>query len=250
MHIILLALGLVIGVAGIALIGFGVRGVALSDGDTLVIAGTVALVGSLALIGLASAIRQLRRIAQLLETRPLPRALGAEPAETAPRIPAVAPVLPPEPRLDRPAERPAPPESKIVPVETPPAAADDVPELAPAASVDAAPVDEPPAEPSPPTAPVPRRSFAALWPGETTPAPAAPRETYSVATTVIETASVEQDAIEPAAPGPQAQIFKSGVIDGMAYTLYTDGSIEAELAEGTVKFASIDELRVPGVARV
>jgi hypothetical protein len=39
------------------------------------------------------------------------------------------------------------------------------------------------------------------------------------------------------------QIFKSGVIDGMAYTLYTDGSIEAELAQGTVKFSSIDELR-------
>jgi hypothetical protein len=33
------------------------------------------------------------------------------------------------------------------------------------------------------------------------------------------------------------------VVDGMAYTLYTDGSIEAELPEGMVRFASIDELR-------
>ena len=38
-------------------------------------------------------------------------------------------------------------------------------------------------------------------------------------------------------------ILKSGVIDGMAYTLYADGSIEAELPQGTVKFASVDALR-------
>jgi hypothetical protein len=38
-------------------------------------------------------------------------------------------------------------------------------------------------------------------------------------------------------------ILKSGVVDGMAYTLYTDGSIEAELAEGVVRFGSIEELR-------
>ena len=43
-------------------------------------------------------------------------------------------------------------------------------------------------------------------------------------------------------PRPIA-ILKSGVIDGMAYTLYTDGSIEAELPQGTMRFASIDELR-------
>ena len=33
------------------------------------------------------------------------------------------------------------------------------------------------------------------------------------------------------------------MIDGMAYTLYTDGSIEAELPQGLVRFASIEELR-------
>jgi hypothetical protein len=58
---------------------------------------------------------------------------------------------------------------------------------------------------------------------------------------------------EEAAPTPPAQratsearpvsILKSGVIDGMAYTLYTDGSIEAQLSQGTMKFGSIDELR-------
>jgi len=41
----------------------------------------------------------------------------------------------------------------------------------------------------------------------------------------------------------QAAILKSGVIDGMGYTLYADGSIEAELPQGTVRFASVDALR-------
>jgi hypothetical protein len=40
-----------------------------------------------------------------------------------------------------------------------------------------------------------------------------------------------------------AAILKSGVVDGMGYTLYVDGSIEAELPRGTLRFASIDELR-------
>jgi hypothetical protein len=41
----------------------------------------------------------------------------------------------------------------------------------------------------------------------------------------------------------QAAILKSGVVDGMAYTLYADGSIEAQLPQGTVRFGSIAELR-------
>jgi hypothetical protein len=50
-----------------------------------------------------------------------------------------------------------------------------------------------------------------------------------------------------ASPKPASErgpaILKSGVIDGMPYTLYADGSIEAELPKGTVKFASVDALR-------
>ena len=33
------------------------------------------------------------------------------------------------------------------------------------------------------------------------------------------------------------------MIDGMGYTLYVDGSIEAELPQGTLRFSSINELR-------
>jgi hypothetical protein len=42
---------------------------------------------------------------------------------------------------------------------------------------------------------------------------------------------------------PATTILKSGVVEGMAYTLYADGSIEAELPDGTVRFGSIAELR-------
>jgi hypothetical protein len=49
---------------------------------------------------------------------------------------------------------------------------------------------------------------------------------------------------EPAhEPHAAAAILKSGVVDGMAYTLYADGSIEAKLPHGTVRFGSIAELR-------
>jgi hypothetical protein len=50
----------------------------------------------------------------------------------------------------------------------------------------------------------------------------------------------------PAAPDEvllPVTVLKSGVVDGMAYSLYSDGSIEAQMPEGMMRFASIDELR-------
>lgn len=38
-------------------------------------------------------------------------------------------------------------------------------------------------------------------------------------------------------------VLKSGVVEGMAYTLYADGSIEAQLPQGTMRFGSIAALR-------
>ncbi len=38
-------------------------------------------------------------------------------------------------------------------------------------------------------------------------------------------------------------VLKSGIVDGMAYTLYSDGSIEAQLPQGLLRFGSISELR-------
>jgi hypothetical protein len=80
--------------------------------------------------------------------------------------------------------------------------------------------------------------FDALWPAESRPAKHP----------VIDEAKPEPKRDLAPAPAPEAQsepvaILKSGVVDGMAYTLYVDGSIEAELPQGTLHFASINELR-------
>jgi hypothetical protein len=62
-------------------------------------------------------------------------------------------------------------------------------------------------------------------------------------------AAPQAAAPAPAVAAPAADetrsvaILKSGVVDGMAYTLYADGSIEAQLPQGTVRFGSIAELR-------
>ena len=52
-------------------------------------------------------------------------------------------------------------------------------------------------------------------------------------------ASTRPVRVEPR-PSP---ILKSGVIQQMAYTLFTDGSIEAQMSEGIMHFASIEEFR-------
>jgi hypothetical protein len=72
------------------------------------------------------------------------------------------------------------------------------------------------------------KTFEAIWPLE------------EPAQEASEERSAEQ---EDGAASTSPAILKSGVISGMAYTLYTDGSIEAELRRGTIRFGSIDELR-------
>jgi hypothetical protein len=41
----------------------------------------------------------------------------------------------------------------------------------------------------------------------------------------------------------QPTVVKSGAVDGMAYSLFSDGSIEAQMPEGMTRFGSIEELR-------
>jgi hypothetical protein len=50
-------------------------------------------------------------------------------------------------------------------------------------------------------------------------------------------------AAAPQSAGAAVSVLKSGVVEGMAYTLYSDGSIEAQLPGGTLRFGSITELR-------
>ena len=95
-----------------------------------------------------------------------------------------------------------------------------------------------PAEPVPPSD---RRTqpsyFDSMWPSQTHPAnhPAVAEQQGGP--------NADVPSAVPPASGEPAAILKSGVVDGMAYTLYVDGSIEAELPNGTLRFASINELR-------
>ena len=127
----------------------------------------------------------------------------------------------------------------------------------PPVSVNASPVAEKRPEPAfdapwhfspPPVSPPQEREpqtsyFDAMWPAESRPAkrpvvdepkPEPPPSTMATAP--------EAPNSHPASEPPVA-ILKSGVVDGMGYTLYVDGSIEAELPQGTLRFASINDLR-------
>lgn len=150
-----------------------------------------------------------------------------EPAHDAPSWPdEPAPVRVPEPEISAPAARkpsfpPPPPEPEAL---EPQFLEDDfdVPESTPEL--------EPEPEALPAAPPEPRRfdaheeRFLSELPGEATPPPAA--ETRRL----------------PKAP-PPVTVLKSGIIGGMAYTLYSDGSIQAELPDGVLTFASLVELR-------
>jgi hypothetical protein len=97
----------------------------------------------------------------------------------------------------------------------------------------------------------PPQNFDAIWskegpaPKDTPVAPAEPPAPSPVAEQPATASVLQETSTEPAPerPAPAPAILKSGVVDGMAYTLYADGSIEAKLPEGTVRFASVAELR-------
>lgn len=89
--------------------------------------------------------------------------------------------------------------------------------------------------------------FDSLWPPERKSAETEPIERSEEAAPAAEMPAEgpvdeQQPEQEPEAPYA-VSILKSGVVDGMAYTLYSDGSIEAEMPQGTMRFASINELR-------
>ena len=95
-----------------------------------------------------------------------------------------------------------------------------------------------------------RENFDAAWSADARPAKRAESEPSPASemgqVQADQAAPVQDRRPEPAAlaePQGAAAILKSGVVDGMAYTLYTDGSIEAKLPDGTVRFGSIAELR-------
>jgi hypothetical protein len=117
----------------------------------------------------------------------------------------------------------------------------------PAADPGTAPaITPPPAEPSEP----PPATFDDAWPKPDRSRaldPAVRRSGRAPSTFAdANAASASTDRPPPAARSedpPPVTVLKSGVVDGMAYSLYSDGSIEAQMPEGMMRFASIDELR-------
>jgi len=226
MYLILFLVGIVLAFAGAVLIRYAVPVVDAGAG-ALFTSGIVAFVGGLILMGLAAAVRTLGRIAERLEIQPLPlppvAAVGRE--DPAPRParqpPAPAAAAAPRPSLLGWFGRASAPAAPAATAASAPAPAVNAARTSPAPTpeaalaVDLAPLTRVPEEPrvAPPIVP-----------------PAPPRPPPRPA--------------KPVANGtPETTVYKSGVIDGMAYTLFMDGSIEAELPQGKVRFASVDELQ-------
>jgi hypothetical protein len=297
MYLILLVLGSVLTVAGIAL---GATGVSIHErmvDAAAVTPGIVAAVGGLLLIGLGLGLRVLQRIEQSLAASPPPRAaLSAEASGTAgAKGPPIDPARIPLPsRVPSATPQPlavAPPAPASAFAEKPP---DDLPDtlssiarLESARLRDEADFSLSPLAPARPEAEIgetntqrvsrrnngaaPARtaprldmgalaslhadrlrgpSLDALWPKAQRPmraAQAAPSP--GGASAAIEPERRDEPALDDFVAGAQndspasISVLKSGVVDGMAYTLYSDGSIEAQLPQGALRFGSIAELR-------
>jgi len=274
---VMFVIGCIAVMAGVAMVGFGIPVNEFSFGNTLIVSGTTLATGGIIVIGISAAVSQLQRIAEALAGRaPAQAAHPASfevPAEAEP-APARIP-FPPRPTTARqpepPAAPPAPADLDLEPhgfaptlrnPEAPPVTVEEEVSLSPnglpAAAEEAAPPHpgEPRREPSldtgwrapppPPPREAPTSYFDSMWPAKPRTAPAPepqaearrelpPRERETIARAM----PAPEPPVEPAKPA----VLKSGVVDGMAYTLYVDGSIEAELPQGTLRFASIDELR-------
>jgi hypothetical protein len=113
--------------------------------------------------------------------------------------------------------------------------------------------DLPPAAPPPEPGEAPPVTFDDAWPKSErsrTPdaLPPLPQRSGRTPSTFTEASAgtaapdIHPPAVRNEEP-PPVTVLKSGVVDGMAYSLYSDGSIEAQMPEGMMRFASIDELR-------
>jgi hypothetical protein len=109
---------------------------------------------------------------------------------------------------------------------------------------------QPPAAPPPlETGEVPPANFEDAWPrpdrarGAEVPPQRRSNRLQPAPADSNATAPAERAAPPRAEEPPAVTVLKSGVVDGMAYSLFSDGSIEAQMPEGMMRFASIDELR-------
>jgi hypothetical protein len=270
MMVLLLIAGIGFLLAGVLTIGFGIPVKEFSFGNTLILTGTVAACTGMIMLGLWMVVRELKNIARRLgpgaatEDEGLVFSPDRPVAENASNAEPSAPSPPwHEDAGSRDRVRgdvPSAPE----PVEAASAAKQRrnllfssssrrERERAQARTTDpSAPDARPPpaAPPGPDSTEGPRATFDDAWPKSerSRTADALPRRSGRAPSTLTEASADAADA-ERQAPAahqedpPPVTVLKSGVVDGMAYSLYSDGSIEAQMPEGMMRFASIDELR-------
>ena len=266
----LIVLGFILALAGIGSIAAGAPSwiLGLGLGTALIQSGAVGLVGGFLLVGIGFVLRALRELSDRID---LLTASGEVIVESAapPARPAVAPAPPPA-RAPVPRREAAPPPPAAARREPPPLGRDlqnrdlsgreDMKEPAPLDRGDEA--FEPESRHRPrsrfgePEAPRPEARDPRVPPRPATPAERARERLRSTAEHQPSQSSQPSygddyaDTLPPpparggnSGAAPSSTIVRSGIIGGMAYTLYTDGSIEAELPIGTVRFASIEELQ-------
>src|SRR5947208_4233906 len=270
MMVLLLIAGIGFLLAGVLTIGFGIPVKEFSFGNTLILTGTVAACTGIIMLGLWMVVRELKNIARrlapgaatedegLLFSPDRPAAENASNAE--PSAPSPQPWHEDAGSRDRVrGDVPSAPE----PVEAASAAKQRrnllfssssrrERERAQARTTDPSAPDARPPPAGPPgsdSTEEPRATFDDAWPKSerSRTADALPRRSGRAPSTLTE-ASADAAGAERQAPAakeepPPVTVLKSGVVDGMAYSLYSDGSIEAQMPEGMMRFASIDELR-------
>jgi hypothetical protein len=275
----MLVAGIGLVLAGLLAIAYGI-GVQLSTGNTLIIAGMIGVCTGMIMLGFWTTVRELKNIARRLGNglpdargeaglRPvLPVAATRDSAPAGGGFPAAeqlggpgpfSPAAPPPPWQNEAVLRDHPIPEPMHP-EPPPSAkpkrnllfsstsrkerdraqarsGEALPpdllssDLRPRATVPPVETDEP--QPAPFEDPWPKAERAKA--GEISP----PWRSSRMPPTLAEA----NGGLARPEHRPEVIVLKSGVVDGMAYSLYSDGSIEAQMPEGMMRFASIDELR-------
>jgi hypothetical protein len=269
MMIVLLIAGIGAALAGLVAIAFGIPIKEFGFGNTLILVGVVAVCTGMILLGLSLVVRELKIISQRL--RP-----AGQRARTA--LPSIGPSavgqgIPNDDEFPFGSD-PAAAENAGHAESGAPMPSSSPPWHDEATSRDRGRVDAP--EPEPARPPKPRRNllFSSTSRKERVRAEARTAESVPVAPAAQEPADAPPAAFDDAWPKsertrgaevppqrrggrapstspeavaapsrPPVTVLKSGVVDGMAYSLYSDGSIEAQMPEGMMRFASIDELR-------
>jgi hypothetical protein len=258
MVVLLSLLGFAAVAAGVFGVGLGVPVKDTTFGAAVLVSSSVAITGGLILVGLAAAVSELRRVLQAgLRQMRLPDRLEADRGgrRTEPRL-GVPGAPGGEPHAGR-----SDGDAAVIPTRF------DAPEAPEAMERPRKPAHQERTQPPPPSQPAPvsggesRRApggsgperFDAVRPSDFRRFGAERPEQRTEASPAAQTAQLGADEVNapPLSPaeaaGPTAikpvRVLKSGQINDVAYTLFSDGSIETQTPGGAQHFGSIDEFR-------